>query len=126
MEAFRVQFRENRATCAHHGIVTGSTNCGRAVLNLLRMLSKSEGLCSHELSALLLHPAQATFTRGLMLFCSHFNVVLWEAASSVIGKERAISSVKNVHFRVRKFGVLVSICCTVLVADEFGPITYEH
>lgn len=122
MEALRVQFRDNGDICSHHHVVTRSANCRRAVFHLLLVLSEGEGLCSHELAALLLHPTQATFAGGLMLFRGHCNVVRWEAASSVIGKERAVSSIENIHFWVRKYGVLMSIRCTVLVADELGPI----
>ncbi len=122
MEALRVQFRVKGGICAHHDIVTWSIDCCRTVFHLLLVLSESEGLCSHELAALLLHPAQATFAGGLMLFGRHLNVVWWEAASSVIGKERAVASIQNIHFWVRKFGVMMSVCRTVLVTDEFGPI----
>lgn len=93
METLRVQSRVQGDIRAHHDIVIWSIDCCRTVFHLLLVLSKSEGLCSHELAALLLHPAQATFAGGLMLFGRHLNVVRWETAKSVIGKEGAVASI---------------------------------
>lgn len=124
MEALRVQFRQDGDICAHHDIVTWSSNCGtcRTVFHLLLVLSKSEGLCSHKLATLLLDPAKATFAGCLMLLCGHLNVVRWKAACTVIGKERAVPSFEDINFWIRQFRVLMSVGCTVLVADEFGPM----
>ena len=85
------------------------------------MLSKGERLCPHKFATLLFYAAQATFARGLMLLSGHLNIVLWEAARTVISKERAVPSVQDVHFGVCEFGVLTNICCAILVANVFGP-----
>jgi len=128
MEALRVHFRENRDICAHHDIVTWSSNCCtcRTVFHLLLVLSKSESLCSHELATLLLDPAKATFAGCLMLLCSHLNVVWWKAACTVISKKRAVPSIEDINFWIRQFRVLMSIGGTVLLADEFGPMSSKH
>lgn len=99
----------------HHDIVTLSSHCCGTVL------SERKGLCPHKLAALLLHSSQATFTGSLVFFGSHFDIVLWETTCPVIGEERAVPSIKYIYLRICELGILVSIRCSILVADVLGP-----
>lgn len=40
----------------------------------------------------------------------------------MLGKETAVSTVEDVHFREGQFGVLVDINGSISVTNEFGPM----
>jgi hypothetical protein len=86
---------------------------------LRRVFTKSESLGTVQLRALL-DLSEATLTGEFVLLVTHFDVVLGETKGSVLGKERAISSIKNVHIGICKVGISINIDRTILVTKVLG------
>src|SRR5262249_46840520 len=55
----------------------------------------------------LLESSHLTLAGKFMLFRIHPHVVLREASVAMLGKERAVSTLQDIHLRIRELGVLV-------------------
>ena len=64
-----------------------STRCSGAIIIILFMLAKCERVRSAEFRSLLFDAAHATLAGRLMLFVTHFNIILRRATKLVICEE---------------------------------------
>lgn len=83
------------------------------------MLPKGKGLGAVELGSLL-DFAQTSLTGELVFLVSHLDVVLRETEGSVLGVERAIAAVEDVHVGVCQIRVRININGAVLVTQVLG------
>lgn len=85
------------------------------------MLTEGKGLSTNKLGTLLvLHLAHTHFASVLMLLGLHLDVVLREAAVSMVLVEGAIATVENIGFGVGQVWIAFSIDSAILVSDVFG------
>jgi hypothetical protein len=108
---------------AHHGVVAKLVRSGRTFLYRLGLiaLSKCKRLCPAEFRSLLLDTSQTTLTSVFVPLIIHFNIILRKAPHSVFFKERTVSSVQNINFRIGELRVLVCVIGPVFVTYELGP-----
>ena len=103
----------------HRTVFAESAGPSWAVLHLRRVLAEGEGLGAVELGTLL-DLAESTLAGEFMLLIVHLNVVLRVTHGTVLGKERAVATIENVHIRVGKVWVSVDVDSPVLVTDVLG------
>lgn len=114
-----------RGVKAHHDFVRDSAGTGRAIVVSKTVLAESEGLGSAQLGALS-EPTHLALAGVGMLLGAHLDVVLREAAATMVGEERAVPSFQDVDLGVCELGIAVLVDRAIVSTDEFGPMRMSH
>lgn len=67
---------------------------------------------------MLLNLGHATLTSHLVALIVHLHIILWEALGRVLGKELAVSTIKDIHLWIGEVGIVGGIDSPVVAANK--------
>ena len=86
------------------------------------VLSKGKGLSSAQLGpAPSLYLCEAKFASRLVLFCTHWYIILRRAARVMIIEEQTIATIKDIDLGKGQIWVSMSVASPVVTTDMFCP-----